>query len=127
MIIFAASYHTWDYMEKFIGRNREINEIERCYNSDRSEFVVISGRRRIGKTFLVSNALKGRITLSYVGSHKPYSKTKYAMLCLNSAHGTMRLTLLKHYCQNLMYLGKKCFSLMKCRGSTRLAVNLSLP
>lgn len=70
MIIFAASYHTWDYMEKFIGRNREINEIERCYNSDRSEFVVISGRRRIGKTFLVSNALKGRITLSYVGSHK---------------------------------------------------------
>lgn len=57
-------------MENLVGRNREIAELERCYASSRSEFVVVSGRRRIGKTFLVNNALKGRITLTYVGSHK---------------------------------------------------------
>lgn len=57
-------------MEKLIGRNREIAELERCFYSERSEFIVVSGRRRIGKTFLVNNALKNRITLSYVGSHK---------------------------------------------------------
>ena len=57
-------------MEKLIGREREIAELERCMFSDRSEFVVIAGRRRVGKTFLVNSVLKDRITLSYVGSHK---------------------------------------------------------
>ncbi len=57
-------------MEKLIGRDREIAELERCFVSERSEFVVVSGRRRIGKTFLVNNALNDRITFSYIGSHK---------------------------------------------------------
>ena len=57
-------------MEKLIGRNREIAELERCLSSERSEFVVVSGRRRIGKTFLVNTVLKGRTTMSFVGSHK---------------------------------------------------------
>ena len=28
-------------------------ELKRCYESDRSEFVIVYGRRRVGKTFLV--------------------------------------------------------------------------
>lgn len=57
-------------MDRLIGRAREIAELERCMASERSEFVVVAGRRRIGKTFLVNTALHNRITLSYVGSHK---------------------------------------------------------
>ncbi len=57
-------------MEKLIGRKAEIEELERCMASDRSEFVVVAGRRRIGKTFLVNNALGGRISLTFAGSHK---------------------------------------------------------
>ncbi len=57
-------------MEKLIGRTTELAELERCYNSPRSEFVIIAGRRRIGKTFLVNRAFSGRLTFSFVGSHK---------------------------------------------------------
>ena len=57
-------------MENLVGRHREVKELTRCLCSERSEFVVVSGRRRIGKTFLVNMALKGLITFSYIGSHK---------------------------------------------------------
>ena len=57
-------------MDKLIGRKAEVAELERCMASERSEFVVVAGRRRIGKTFLVNNALSGRITFTFVGSHK---------------------------------------------------------
>lgn len=37
-----------------IGRKEEINILERRYNSKKSEFIAIYGRRRVGKSFLVS-------------------------------------------------------------------------
>lgn len=54
-------------MNNLIGRQHEIEEIERIYRSGRPEFVVIYGRRRVGKTFLVTQALKGRITFHHTG------------------------------------------------------------
>ena len=36
-----------------IGRAREVDMLDQCLNSGRSEFIAIYGRRRIGKTFLV--------------------------------------------------------------------------
>ena len=41
--------------EKLIGREREIAELQRSFESGRSEFVIVYGRRRVGKTFLVDN------------------------------------------------------------------------
>jgi len=38
---------------KIIGRKNEIETLTECYESKKSEFVAIYGRRRIGKTFLV--------------------------------------------------------------------------
>ena len=37
-----------------IGREAEIATLERLYKSKKSEFVAIYGRRRIGKSYLVS-------------------------------------------------------------------------
>ena len=54
-------------MSKIIGRKSEIKELEKLYRSDRPEFVAIYGRRRVGKTFLVKQALKGRITFQHTG------------------------------------------------------------
>ncbi len=48
-------------MSKIVGRKKEIEELNRHYYSDRSEFVAIYGRRRIGKTFLIKQALKERL------------------------------------------------------------------
>ena len=36
-----------------IGRNNELQEIETLYNSNKFEFLVLYGRRRIGKTTLL--------------------------------------------------------------------------
>lgn len=54
-------------MSQIIGRKNEIEELERLYQSDRPEFVAIYGRRRVGKTFLIKQALKGRITFQHTG------------------------------------------------------------
>lgn len=38
----------------FIGRERELAMLNKLYTSDKFEFVVIYGRRRVGKTALIS-------------------------------------------------------------------------
>ncbi len=54
---------------KLIARHRECNELEKCMNSDKSEFVIICGRRRIGKTYLIDKFFEGRFDFKYVGGH----------------------------------------------------------
>ena len=54
-------------MSAIIGRKQEQEELERLYRSDRPEFVAIYGRRRVGKTFLVKQAMKGRIAFQHTG------------------------------------------------------------
>lgn len=53
-----------------IGRQKEREELWRCYNSDRSEFAIVYGRRRIGKTFLVYETFKNQLSFYFTGSHK---------------------------------------------------------
>lgn len=54
-------------MSKIIGRKTEIEELDRLYYSDKPEFVAVYGRRRVGKTFLIKQALKDRITFQHTG------------------------------------------------------------
>ena len=54
-------------MSAIVGRKQEIEELERLYRSDRPEFVAVYGRRRVGKTFLIKQALKNRITFQHTG------------------------------------------------------------
>lgn len=51
----------------FIGRGRELNALNRLYNSDRFEFAVIYGRRRVGKTALISEFTKDKDTIFFTG------------------------------------------------------------
>lgn len=52
-----------------IARQRECDELVRCMESDKSEFVIICGRRRIGKTYLVDRFFEGRFDFKFVGGH----------------------------------------------------------
>ena len=56
-------------MDKLIGRDKECAELERCLNSDRSELVIVYGRRRIGKTFLIEEFFNQEFDFKYVGAH----------------------------------------------------------
>ena len=50
-----------------IGRQKEIEILRKAYNSEQSEFVVLYGRRRVGKTFLVSEVFHGKFAFQHAG------------------------------------------------------------
>ena len=51
----------------FIGRERETKTLEKLYRSDVFEFVVIYGRRLVGKTTLISEFIKDKKAVFYPG------------------------------------------------------------
>ena len=52
-------------MFKFFGRVQELNTLETAYQSDQAELVVLYGRRRIGKTSLLSKFCQDKPSLYY--------------------------------------------------------------
>lgn len=50
-----------------IGRQREKSELDRCVRSNRSEFIAVYGRRRVGKTYLIENHFNQNFAFWYVG------------------------------------------------------------
>lgn len=50
-----------------VAREEERKTLEGCLTSDRSEFVAVYGRRRIGKTFLVRETFGDAITFQHAG------------------------------------------------------------
>lgn len=53
--------------QTIIGRKAEITELQRLYGSGRPEFIVIYGRRRVGKTFLVRELLGEEFAFYHTG------------------------------------------------------------
>lgn len=51
----------------FIGRERELNTLDQLYRSGHFEFVVIYGRRRVGKTALINEFCKGKKAIYFTG------------------------------------------------------------
>lgn len=51
----------------FIGREQELNTLNKLYRSERFEFAVIYGRRRVGKTALISEFTKDKDTIFFTG------------------------------------------------------------
>ena len=50
-----------------IGRKKEMGKIQRLLISERSEFLAVTGRRRVGKTFLIDALLKEHYCFSMIG------------------------------------------------------------
>ena len=94
-----------EYKASIIGRKREQEILQKCYDSDKAEFVAIYGRRRVGKTFLVKELFSDRFDFyasgiyqiardkqlsefsrqiaSYSGKNKPHPKNWFeAFDCL---------------------------------------------
>lgn len=51
----------------FIGRERELNALERLYQSNKFEFAVIYGRRRVGKTALINKFIDDKNAIYFMG------------------------------------------------------------
>ncbi len=51
----------------FIGRHKELNSLDKLYQSDKFEFVVIYGRRRVGKTALINQFIGDKKSIYFMG------------------------------------------------------------
>ena len=50
-----------------VGRINEVKLLESKYNSDKSEFVALYGRRRVGKTYLIRSVFQNRFIFQLTG------------------------------------------------------------
>lgn len=51
----------------FIGRKRELATLNKLYDSEKFEFAVIYGRRRVGKTALISELIRDKQAIYFMG------------------------------------------------------------
>lgn len=51
----------------FVGRERELRSLNELYGSNRFEFVVLYGRRRVGKTALINRFIEGKPAIYFTG------------------------------------------------------------
>jgi uncharacterized protein len=61
----------------FVGRDKEVAIFNNLLNTNQAELVAVIGRRRVGKTYLVKNAYKGKLDFHFTGVK---DATKVAML-----------------------------------------------
>ena len=62
-----------------IGRKAERAELDKIYRADGPRFVAIYGRRRVGKTFLIKEHFKEKLTFWHTGL-SPYDRDKKFLL-----------------------------------------------
>ena len=51
----------------FVGRENELNTLNKLYHSDKFEFAVIYGRRRVGKTALINEFTEDKAVIFFTG------------------------------------------------------------
>lgn len=56
--------------KSIIGREEEIRRLKRCYESKESQLVILYGRRRVGKSFLVNQTFDEKFDFKLVGDYK---------------------------------------------------------
>ena len=56
-------------IDRIIGRERECSRLSRCMNSRDAQLIIVYGRRRVGKTYLINQYFDGRFDFKLTGSY----------------------------------------------------------
>ena len=64
-----------------IGRREEIKILKEIYNDEKSNFVAVYGRRRVGKTFLIRESFDYKFTFQHAGLSKGDLKSQLFAFC----------------------------------------------
>lgn len=83
-------------MHQLIGREKDINRLKSLYHSEKAEFIVVYGRRRVGKTFLVRELFKNQFAFYHTGISPAE---------LNSAGFDLKREQLRAFCTSLKQFG----------------------
>ena len=75
----------------FIGREKELATLNGLYNSDKFEFAVIYGRRRVGKTALISHFIQDKKAIYFMGveSNEKQNLENFSQAIMEYASGIM--------------------------------------
>ena len=65
----------------FVARESELAALERMYERDGFQMVVIYGRRRVGKTTLIDEFVKDKRTLYFTAQQKTSRQIKIPAVC----------------------------------------------
>lgn len=57
-------------MNKIIGRQKEIERLDKAMSEDEAQLVIVYGRRRVGKTFLVNEYYSNSFDFKFTGSEQ---------------------------------------------------------
>ena len=57
-------------LNHLFGREQEIRRLQNCLKEERAQLVILYGRRRVGKTFLVDETFSGRFDFKLTGAYK---------------------------------------------------------
>lgn len=86
-------------MEALIGRKQELKQLKEYLESDRSEFIAVYGRRRVGKTFLIRHAANDDFAFFMTGAHG-VSKSEQLLnfsIALQNYSGSETVTVYKNW------------------------------
>jgi AAA+ ATPase superfamily predicted ATPase len=92
-------------MITFINRSKELSFLEERYRSPRAELIVVYGRRRVGKTFLLRRFLSGKRGVYFV-----VSRLGNTLQEISEAIGEqlgVHPPLLRHYTDLFSYIAKE--------------------
>ena len=56
--------------EDVIARVKEMERLQRCLDENQAQLIVLYGRRRVGKTFLINAFFEGRFDFKITGAYK---------------------------------------------------------
>ncbi len=54
---------------KIIGRKKECERLDECMNADQAQLVIVYGRRRVGKTYLINEYFENRFAFKITGAY----------------------------------------------------------
>ena len=61
---------------EILGREEECKRLERCLKEDSAQLVVVYGRRRVGKTFLINQFFDNQFAFKITGIYGETKKTQ---------------------------------------------------
>lgn len=61
-------------MDNLIGRENEIKRLDRAMSENEAQFIIVYGRRRVGKTFLINEYFHNAFAFKFTGSENQTNK-----------------------------------------------------